>query len=134
MIRRPPRSTRTDTPCPYTTLFRSQGIAGRTGALDARVVAAEPHRKRRADHDVEALGPIHPVLTIKEAADPFDRTRVRRGEAQFLAELVRAIVDIILGERLERRLEAAEIGCDIDRKSTRLNYSQQCAPRMTSPA
>src|SRR3546814_5213739 len=25
MIRRPPRSTRTDTPCPYTTLFRSSG-------------------------------------------------------------------------------------------------------------
>src|SRR3546814_7557202 len=25
MIRRPPRSTRTDTLCPYTTLFRSQG-------------------------------------------------------------------------------------------------------------
>src|SRR3546814_14552962 len=103
MIRRPPRSTRTDTLFPYTTLFRSegqrelpeQGIAGRTGALDARVVAAEPHRKRSADHDVEALGPIHPVLIIKEAADPFDRTRVRRGEAQFLAELVRAIVDII---------------------------------------
>src|SRR3546814_12587734 len=88
MIRRPPRSTRTDTLFPYTTLFRSegqrelpeQGIAGRTGALDARVVAAEPHRKRSADHDVEALGPIHPVLIIKEAADPFDRTRVRRGE------------------------------------------------------
>src|SRR3546814_2471261 len=33
-----------------------QGIAGRTGALDARVVAAEPHRKQSADHDVEALG------------------------------------------------------------------------------
>src|SRR3546814_17993875 len=27
MIRRPPRSTRTDTLCPYTTLFRSNGIA-----------------------------------------------------------------------------------------------------------
>src|SRR3546814_7294739 len=26
MIRRPPRSTRTDTLCPYTTLFRSQGL------------------------------------------------------------------------------------------------------------
>src|SRR3546814_1292144 len=76
MLRRPPRSTRTDTLFPYTSLFRS---------------------------------PIHPVLIIKEAADPFDRTRVRRGEAQFLAELVRAIVDIILGEKLERRLEAAEI-------------------------
>src|SRR3546814_14475353 len=30
MIRRPPRSTRTDTPFPYTTLFRSQG-GGRLG-------------------------------------------------------------------------------------------------------
>src|SRR3546814_12419992 len=27
-IRRPPRSTRTDTLFPYTTLFRSQGVAG----------------------------------------------------------------------------------------------------------
>src|SRR3546814_1339214 len=27
MIRRPPRSTRTDTLCPYTTLFRSQRVA-----------------------------------------------------------------------------------------------------------
>src|SRR3546814_15815475 len=31
MIRRPPRSTRTDTLVPYTTLFRSQGIVGRMG-------------------------------------------------------------------------------------------------------
>src|SRR3546814_6808963 len=32
MIRRPPRSTRTDTLCPYTTLFRSAGAdAERTG-------------------------------------------------------------------------------------------------------
>src|SRR3546814_13778500 len=44
-----------------------QGIAGRTGALDDRVVAAEPHRKRSADHDVEALGPVHPALIIKKA-------------------------------------------------------------------
>src|SRR3546814_9450116 len=29
MIRRPPRSTRTDTPFPYTTLFRSSGCAAR---------------------------------------------------------------------------------------------------------
>src|SRR3546814_6896206 len=28
MIRRPPRSTRTDTPFPYTTLFRSRGRVG----------------------------------------------------------------------------------------------------------
>src|SRR3546814_3946885 len=29
MIRRPPRSTRTDTLFPYTTLFRSRGVGGR---------------------------------------------------------------------------------------------------------
>src|SRR3546814_8966976 len=38
MIRRPPRSTRTDTLFPYTTLFRSEGVhKGRGG-----VVAGEP--------------------------------------------------------------------------------------------
>src|SRR3546814_9440217 len=34
MIRRPPRSTRTDTLFPYTTLFRSLGNEGSGGALD----------------------------------------------------------------------------------------------------
>src|SRR3546814_19282686 len=32
MIRRPPRSTRTDTLCPYTTLFRSKGYDPERGA------------------------------------------------------------------------------------------------------
>src|SRR3546814_19146614 len=36
MIRRPPRSTRTDTLFPYTTLFRSRAPAGNTGALAGR--------------------------------------------------------------------------------------------------
>src|SRR3546814_15690730 len=34
MIRRPPRSTRTDTLFPYTTLFRSQDVVGALGRLD----------------------------------------------------------------------------------------------------
>src|SRR3546814_2510272 len=44
MIRRPPRSTRTDTLFPYTTLFRSRG-AGK-GHRDRRVPA---RRRRRSD-------------------------------------------------------------------------------------
>src|SRR3546814_5882622 len=43
MIRRPPRSTRTDTLFPYTTLFRSPLRAGRVGlwlAVDLRAVRA----------------------------------------------------------------------------------------------
>src|SRR3546814_6972707 len=35
MIRRPPRSTRTDTLFPYTTLFRSEGISGGHRGRDA---------------------------------------------------------------------------------------------------
>src|SRR3546814_13982767 len=38
MIRRPPRSTRTDTLFPYTTLFRSEAIAFYGKALDAEVL------------------------------------------------------------------------------------------------
>src|SRR3546814_3226115 len=44
MIRRPPRSTRTDTLFPYTTLFRSR--AGRVGQADPMVqrqAGARPH-------------------------------------------------------------------------------------------
>src|SRR3546814_6350770 len=39
MIRRPPRSTRTDTLCPYTTLFRSLDIVSVARAVNVRVVA-----------------------------------------------------------------------------------------------
>src|SRR3546814_1489088 len=42
MIRRPPRSTRTDTLFPYTTLFRSLQIATFLTALDADIVAGQP--------------------------------------------------------------------------------------------
>src|SRR3546814_189052 len=66
MIRRPPRSTRTDTPCPYTTLFRSRG-GRRPGDADARQRRA-PWRGRgdRALHGGE--------VRLPRPADP-----VRRG-------------------------------------------------------
>src|SRR3546814_7687494 len=49
MIRRPPRSTRTDTLFPYTTLFRSAGRRARQvrGRTAVRGVAEEPHRTRQ---------------------------------------------------------------------------------------
>src|SRR3546814_6641957 len=42
MIRRPPRSTRTDTLFPYTTLFRSCALGARTGSpiLRCRVISS----------------------------------------------------------------------------------------------
>src|SRR3546814_12607467 len=43
MIRRPPRSTRTDTPCPYTTLFRSaRASKAFTEASSRRTVSIRP--------------------------------------------------------------------------------------------
>src|SRR3546814_15096442 len=71
MIRRPPRSTRTDTLFPYTTLFRSpvdavhpvadrplQIEAARRVEQQAEAVAAAQHRQRgrRGTIDGEAIG------------------------------------------------------------------------------
>src|SRR3546814_20472737 len=49
MIRRPPRSTRTDTLFPYTTLFRSVRRAARRGAGRRRPAAAGLRRQASAD-------------------------------------------------------------------------------------
>src|SRR3546814_8870056 len=45
-IRRPPRSTRTDTPFPYTTLFRT--LAGPYRPADGIARSHEAHRRRHA--------------------------------------------------------------------------------------
>src|SRR3546814_12654425 len=68
MIRRPPRSTRTDTLFPYTTLFRSPGVLYRAGVVAGagyepavgRQTAAR-HRPARtpADFPGSAGGPRH---------------------------------------------------------------------------
>src|SRR3546814_8411546 len=48
MIRRPPRSTRTDTLFPYTTLFRSRAAAPRGACGGTRPAAASLHPARPA--------------------------------------------------------------------------------------
>src|SRR3546814_4490132 len=61
MIRRPPRSTRTDTLFPYTTLFRSRcdrAFLGRGGAprrlhLQGQVEATSPRPSRSEEHTSE---------------------------------------------------------------------------------
>src|SRR3546814_6805459 len=53
MIRRPPRSTRTDTLCPYTTLFRSAEVVGPAfldGEGDDEILAVRQQFGRRIDH------------------------------------------------------------------------------------
>src|SRR3546814_1156407 len=67
MIRRPPRSTRTDTLFPYTTLFRSPGTApppaDRGGARDGGADPARGVRRRRLSDQ-----PLHRPLLHRDAA------------------------------------------------------------------
>src|SRR3546814_1509123 len=69
MIRRPPRSTRTDTLFPYTTLFRSQRDRGQ--ALGDR---PRQHVEDGGDHRVD-LGLVH---TLRPGRDGNQRQRYRR--------------------------------------------------------
>src|SRR3546814_7007858 len=85
MIRRPPRSTRTDTLFPYTTLFRSPrpgelsfpGIGNRESGVEARCCFESPvpnHESRRS---------IHVQRTHRLAErDPADRLGQQLGDAE----------------------------------------------------
>src|SRR3546814_9807119 len=63
MIRRPPRSTRTDTRVPYTTLFRSLGVK----------VTHQPQRAERAPGLARLVGDEQAVLGFAETAVELDR-------------------------------------------------------------
>src|SRR3546814_10825940 len=70
MIRRPRRSTRTDTLLPYTTLFRSEQVArGRAETLDRRFVEQGFGRREQ----LQRLGGAKAALVGRiEAANAFD--------------------------------------------------------------
>src|SRR3546814_3249535 len=53
MIRRPPRSTRTDTLFPYTTLFRSKAGNAGNNIVRARLPATSTRRRRSEEHTSE---------------------------------------------------------------------------------
>src|SRR3546814_14510615 len=94
MIRRPPRATRTDTLCPYTTLFRSPGrdapdFLGLDGKRDAQIrhVMAERFSQRDeafsillGDADLppmmERLARDSEVIADRAGAYPVDRGEV----------------------------------------------------------
>src|SRR3546814_15650453 len=95
MIRRPPRSTRTDTLFPYTTLFRS-------GLIDILAAAAEAEHRaaHRFDRDItgedEQVGPadLRPVFLLH-----------RPQQAARLVEIA------IVGPAVERGEEIGRASC-----------------------
>src|SRR3546814_2218943 len=66
MIRRPPRSTRTDTLFPYTTLFRSQGVerGAPQEAVDADAAAGIRLLLPAAAEQHQAFGPHNALVVV----------------------------------------------------------------------
>src|SRR3546814_15332937 len=80
MIRRPPRSTRTDTLFPYTTLFRSARSAGdRPDARRRRGFGPHPHVQR-----------LRPAVGI-DHDDPVKRSEEHTSELQSLMRISYAV-------------------------------------------
>src|SRR3546814_11450284 len=77
MLRRPPRSTRTDTLFPYTTLFRSPQM--RADALWRKPQKFRQHR-------------LKPGFVHRAGAVGIDIERQRLGDADRIAELDRALL------------------------------------------
>src|SRR3546814_3845684 len=102
MIRRPPRSTRTDTLFPYTTLFRSSGVLSTSMSFlglyrDPTVAATTAACDWRIVDLVDAARPVSLYLVIP----PSDISRT--------TPLVRLVLNQI-GRRLTERLEGDQIG------------------------
>src|SRR3546814_7872959 len=97
MIPRPPRSTRTDTLFPYTTLFRSEAaklpIAVSRIALDAVDFSCE-NKKYRLVHDgpqLTELGELEPSLGPSCSPDGKWRSEEHTSELQSLMRISYAV-------------------------------------------
>src|SRR3546814_5913303 len=127
MIRRPPRSTRTDTLFPYTTLFRSCATTLRYSARwAARMPAALP-----LPRDARVL-----------VAAGTDEGQCALRTARFVTAMpTRGVIDFYYAHAGASGFSAAHPPDDgrkkphgPDRKSTRLHSSHSCASRMPSSA
>src|SRR3546814_4504187 len=103
MIRRPPRSTRTDTLFPYTTLFRS--------------LVREDHLQLGHHGLVLRLFGSHQAGEVIAVAERHIALAGRHG-----ADLV-GIAALGLAGEIGRHLARPVLGLRLDRKSTRLNSS-----------
>src|SRR3546814_2374873 len=98
MIRRPPRSTRTDTLFPYTTLFRStlarrrRHIADGDGSVVAVGILLPPLAFELIQVEAQALGLHHqPVDAVERALHLTERSEEHTSELQSLMRISYAV-------------------------------------------
>src|SRR3546814_8980516 len=117
MLRRPPRSTRTDTLFPYTTLFRSRRgrVAELRGAADLPVVdplhAQVPVREELVDHPVGDGQQVHPGTPCEVGADRVahpvrgdDRSEEHTSELQSLMRISYAVFCLKKKKQRKKRI------------------------------
>src|SRR3546814_8080575 len=68
MIRRPPRSTRTDTLFPYTTLFRSTNVARQLVAFEHRYIAEDVEAADIGRGDDDRSAGMHIIVIARRRA------------------------------------------------------------------
>src|SRR3546814_4433297 len=120
MIRRPPRSTRTDTLFPYTTLFRSKAEHDENEADILRV--PDPGINPSKGQLVFALTQVK--------GRPCNRDQpVTHADQHKAGDVEWTVMGI--NSPAEHHLQEMS---SIDRKSTRLNSSHSCASRMPTSA
>src|SRR3546814_18642188 len=95
MNRRPPRSTRTETRFPYTTLFRSDRAAPWAVLLPAPYSPLDAHRDAHAAADAQGRKTLLRIVLLHliEQGDQHARARC----ADRMADRDRAAVDVDLG-------------------------------------
>src|SRR3546814_11751830 len=129
MIRRPPKSTLTDTLCPYTTLFRSFDA---TRSVQLPVGLGERSGVQRDFIPVLARAAVAAGVSglfMETHPDP-DNALSDGPNAWPLAQMAALLETLMALDRVVKQQSLIEI----DRKSTRLNSSHQSACRMPSSA
>src|SRR3546814_1459740 len=91
MIRRPPRSTRTDTLFPYTTLFRSFPLGGIVGKVDAALLQRMRKHEGTKEGDVGKVGPHRNDAGGRDHADAVERSEEHTSELQSLMRISYAV-------------------------------------------
>src|SRR3546814_9443888 len=112
MIRRPPRSTRTDTLFPYTTLFRSNDGGGgrrqRSWRLDPMIVGNARYMKREDLPETDPVFPLTGALLLPGGQLPlnvFEPRYLAMFDAALAGERVIGIVQPALSEQEGRSEE-----------------------------
>src|SRR3546814_7138184 len=118
MIRRPPRSTRTDTLFPYTTLFRSLDQPLAPDRADQRAAVDVGGEKPLGAHERQAEQPRHGIDDETRTAD-VRRDKIGQGRETAADHAI----GIAVLEPRDRAFGRGADEFDRDRKSTRLNSS-----------